>query len=255
MFCRPRRNTWPRGKGVCCSGRAMKPSMFEAFLRDAEDDAVKAQGAGPSSSQEGPVSGVRRIEKRFLIKRTASRRTCLRVEWRSSMRLSKDRLKVSSQPGALLVWVRNPERPCAPGLAGDGVAAAARSNRTGRTLGVGRRPLTAPGSADEKRLLKNYRGIVAATRRTTCSVFAAALSHANFSTPSKNARVAPLDGPAVPTIGFAGKPGRRHREVSGTRKAVKQSESLFVLTPEATGTFPAVSESAGPPALPILRRR
>lgn len=144
-----RRNAWPCGKGVCCSGRAMKPSRFEAFLRNAGDDAVKAQGAGPSSSQEGPASGVRRIEKRFLIKRTVCPGTCSRVEWRSSMRPFWGR-KVSSQPGALLVRVRNPERPCAPGLAGDGVAAAARSNRTGRTLGVGRRPLTAPGSADER---------------------------------------------------------------------------------------------------------
>ena len=33
----------------------------------ARDDAVKAQGAGPSSSQEGPASGVRRMEKRFSI--------------------------------------------------------------------------------------------------------------------------------------------------------------------------------------------
>ena len=180
----------------------------------AGDDAVKAQGAGPSSSQEGPASGVRRIEKRFSVRRTAGRQIGLRVECAFQCVPNGER-KFSSQPGAALVRVRNPERPCAPGSADDGVAAAAESNRTGRTLGVGRRPLSAPGSADEYR--------------------------------SKNARVAPLRKTCSSHDRVRGKTIRRHREDSGTRKAVTQSESLFVLTPEATGNF---SRSSSPPSSP-----
>jgi len=74
----------------------------------------------------------------------------------------------SSRPGAALVRVRNPERSCAPGFPGYGVAAAGKSNRNGRTLGVGRRHLPAPGAADEINLRIFWSGRSSAARALDC---------------------------------------------------------------------------------------
>jgi len=52
-FAGPGATPGPCGEGVCFGRRAMKPSMFEAFLREMEDDAVKAQDAGPSPHKTG----------------------------------------------------------------------------------------------------------------------------------------------------------------------------------------------------------